>query len=55
MENICKPYQINVSGLKLTNKGSNNKKKDLVKTSSKKSIILLNDWLEIILINVIWW
>lgn len=30
MSHICRPYQMNISGLRLANKGSSGKKKDLM-------------------------
>lgn len=54
MGDICKLFWIGVSGLRSTNEGTSDKKKDLVKTSSGKSRTLFNDRPGVMLINALW-
>lgn len=43
VRDIYRPYQMKVFNLRLTNKRLNDKEKNLVRVSSKRFIILLND------------
>lgn len=53
--NIYKPCWINVSGLRPANKKFSSRKEDLIGISFRKSIILLDNKLEVMLINVSQW
>lgn len=48
---VYRSCQINVSGLRFTNKRPNDKEEDLVKAFFRRSITLLNDRLGVMLIN----
>lgn len=50
---IYRPCQISVSGLRLVNKESSSKEKDLIRAFSRRSATLLDDGSEIISINIL--